>query len=65
MYLVAVLDWYSRSIVSWELDQTLEMPCVLSVVQRALGQAIPLICNLEQGRALDTMFTERLWRTVK
>ena len=26
MYLVAILDWYSRSIASWELDQTLEMP---------------------------------------
>ena len=26
LYLVAVLDWYSRYVVSWELDQTLEMP---------------------------------------
>lgn len=29
MYLVAVLDWYSRYIVSWELDQTLHLPFVL------------------------------------
>jgi len=29
MYLVAVLDWYSRYVISWELDQTLEMPFVL------------------------------------
>src|SRR5437879_5043119 len=26
MYLVAVLDWFSRYVVSWELDQTLELP---------------------------------------
>jgi putative transposase len=90
MYLVAILDWYSRYVVSWELDQTLEMPFVLTTVQRALGQAVPLICNSDQGshftspqycqllqaanvqismdgkgRALDNIFTERLWRTVK
>ena len=29
MYLVAVLDWYSRYVVAWELDQTLELPFVL------------------------------------
>ena len=45
MYLVAILDWYSRYVVSWELDQTLEMLFVLSAVQQALGQAVPLICN--------------------
>jgi putative transposase len=90
MYLVAILDWYSRYVVSWELDQTLELPFVLSTVQRALGQTVPLICNSDQGshftspqylatlqaanvqismdgkgRALDNIFTERLWRTVK
>ncbi|MHB8370681.1 MAG: DDE-type integrase/transposase/recombinase, partial [Leptospirales bacterium] len=26
MYLVAIIDWYSRYVVSWALDQTLEMP---------------------------------------
>ena len=90
MYLVALLDWYSRYVISWELDQTLELPFVLTAVQRALGQAVPLICNSDQGshftspqyldllkganvqismdgkgRALDNIFTERLWRTVK
>ena len=29
MYLVAVLDWYSRFVVSWELDQTLDICFVL------------------------------------
>jgi putative transposase len=90
MYLVAILDWYSRYVLSWELGMTLEMPFVLSAVQRALLQAVPLIWNSDQGshftspqycdllrganvqismdgkgRALDNIFTERLWRSVK
>ncbi len=90
LYLVAVLDWYSRYIVSWELDQSLELPFVLEAAQRALAQATPQIWNSDQGshftspqylallqeanvqismdgkgRALDNIFTERLWRTIK
>lgn len=49
MYLVAVLDWYSRYVLSWELDLTLEMPFVLSAVQRALAQAVPIIWKSDQG----------------
>lgn len=90
MYLVAVLDWYARFVVSWELDQTLELPFVLHAARHALAQATPTIWNSDQGshftspqyirlleeadvqismdgkgRALDNIFTERLWRTVK
>ena len=90
MYLVAILDWYSRYVLSGELDLTLEMSFVLSAVQRALAQAVPIICNSDQGshftrpqycdllrdanvqismdgkgRAIDNIFTERLWRSVK
>lgn len=90
LYLVAVLDWFSRYVVSWELDQTLELPFVLTAVERALRQAQPQIWNSDQGshftspqytallqaaqvqismdgrgRAMDNIFTERLWRTVK
>ncbi len=90
LYLVAVLDWYSRYVVSWELDLTLELPFVLAATTRALTQATPQIWNSDQGshftspqylallqaadvaismdgkgRALDNIFTERLWRTVK
>jgi putative transposase len=90
MYLVAMLDWYSRYVISWERDQTLAMPFVVETVQRALAQAVPVIGNSDQGshftspqylellkmanvqmsmdgkgRALDNIFTERLWRTVK
>jgi len=49
MYLVAVLDWFSRYVVSWELDQTLEMPFVLRAVERALTEATPEIWNSDQG----------------
>jgi putative transposase len=90
MYLVAILDWYSRYVVSWALDQTLELPFVLDAVDRALQLARPEIINSDQGshftspqyldrflavgaqismdgrgRALDNIFTERLWRSVK
>jgi transposase InsO family protein len=49
MYLVAVLDWYSRYVVSWELDDTLQLPFVLRAVARALAQATPEIWNSDQG----------------
>jgi putative transposase len=49
MYLVAVLDWYSRFVVSGAGDETLEMPFVLDTVQCALAQATPVICNSDQG----------------
>ena len=90
LYLVAVLDWFSRYVLSWELDQTLAQPFVTVAVERALAQATPEIWNSDQGshftspqyterlkaagvrismdgkgRALDNIFTERLWRTVK
>jgi putative transposase len=90
MYLVAILDWFSRYVISWELDQTMEIEFVMSAVERALSQATPEIFNSDQGsqftsprytqrlldanikismdgkgRALDNIFTERLWRSIK
>lgn len=49
MYLVAVMDWYSRYVLAWELDQTLEIDFVLTTVDQALGVAIPDIWNSDQG----------------
>ena len=43
MYLVAVLDWFSRYVVSWELDQTLEIEFVLRAVERALELGVEII----------------------
>ena len=51
MYLVAILDWFSRFVVAWELDQTLELPFVLTAVDHALSQATPAIWNSDQGKA--------------
>jgi putative transposase len=90
LYLVAVLDWFSRYIISWELDQTLALGFVLTATERALASATPTIWNSDQGsqftspqyvhlleqaqvqismdgrgRAMDNIFTERLWRTIK
>jgi putative transposase len=49
LYLVPVLDWYSRYVVGWELDQPLALPFVLTAVKRALAQAQPVIWNSDQG----------------
>ena len=61
MYLVAVLDWDSRYIISWELDQTLEQPFVMAAVERALNQAHPTIWNSDQGSHFTSpQYLERL-----
>jgi putative transposase len=49
VYLTAVLDWYSRFIVSWTLSQNLELDFVLATVDNALLQATPKIWNSDQG----------------
>ncbi len=49
MYLVALIDWYSRYVVSWEIDQTLEIDFVLEAVKRAFLVARPEILNSDQG----------------
>ena len=46
---MAILDWFSRFEVSWELDQTLESSFVLQTVDVALAQAQPEIWNSDQG----------------
>lgn len=61
LYMVAVLDWYSRYVVAWELDQTLEMDFVLSTVDRALAVATPDIWNSDQGSHFTSpQYIERL-----
>jgi putative transposase len=49
MYLVAIIDWYSRFVVSWQLDQTLEVGFVLDALDQALQRAHPVIMNSDQG----------------
>lgn len=45
MYLVAVLDWFSRYVVSWQLDDSLDIDFVLQAVDQALLHHQPLIWN--------------------
>jgi putative transposase len=90
MYLVAVLDWYSRYVLSWRLSNTLDGAFCLDALDAALDRGQPEIFNTDQGsqftatvftsrlescsiaismdgrgRALDNVFIERLWRSVK
>ena len=61
LYLTAVLDWYSRYILSWALSQTLEMDFVLAAVDSALLQATPQIWNSDQGSHFTSpKYLERL-----
>jgi len=90
LYLVAVIDWYSRHVLSWRLSNTLDLGFCLEALDEALAVKQPDIFNTDQGsqftsttftdrlatrdiaismdgrgRALDNVFIERLWRSVK
>ena len=91
MYLGAVIDWYSRYILVWELSNTLDGHFCQVALHQALAQGRPQIFNTDQGgvqftttdfttileqahiqismdgrgRALDNIFIERFWRSLK
>lgn len=90
LYLTAVIDWYSRYVLSWRLSNSLDGIFCREVVLEALEKGKPDIFNTDQGaqytsieftkmlqsagilismdgrgRALDNVWIERLWRTVK
>jgi putative transposase len=90
MYLMAIIDWYSRYVIDWELSNTLDSDFCVLALRRALVSSRPEIFNTDQGvqftaqsftstleetgirismdgrgRALDNIFIERLWRSVK
>jgi putative transposase len=48
-YLVAIIDWYSRYVISWELSNTLDIDFCLRVQERAYALARPEIFNSDQG----------------
>ena len=49
-YLVAIMDWASRFVLSWELDNTMEVGFCVSAVEEALRRyGAPLISNTDQG----------------
>lgn len=92
VYLTAVIDWYSRYVLSWRLSTTLDAGFCVEALKEAIAvYGTPDIFNTDQGsqftcdefintlkskptvkismdgkgRALDNVFVERLWRTVK
>ncbi len=61
MYLVAVMDWYSRYVLAWELSNTLDGQFCLEVLDQALTCGTPEIFNTDQGVQFTAQaFTERL-----
>lgn len=90
VYLTAIIDWYSRYVLDWELSINLEAEFCIEVLARALSDGKCDIFNTDQGsqftsteftglllskkinismdgrgRALDNIFIERLWRSIK
>jgi len=90
VYLTAVIDWYSRYVLSWNMSNSLQSEFCIIAMEDALQQSVPEIVNTDQGvqftskdfidllkekeikismdskgRALDNIFVERLWRSVK
>ena len=49
LYLTAIIDWYSRYVISWEIDDTLDIGFVLETCQNALSKSVPEIMNSDQG----------------
>lgn len=90
-YLVAVIDWYSRKVLSWRISNSMDATFCVDCLEDALREyGKPDVFNSDQGvqftskaftgvlkregvaismdgrgRALDNIFVERLWRSVK
>lgn len=90
VYLVAVMDWYSRYVLAWRLSNSLDSFFCVEALEASFEFGRPDIFNSDQGvqftsqeftgrlldrqiaismdsrgRALDNVFIERLWRSVK
>ena len=90
VYLVAIMDWFSRYVLAWEVSVSLESAFCVAALDWALTRTRPEIFKTDQGaqftsesftqrleeqditismdgrgRAIDNIFIERLWRTVK
>ena len=61
LYLVAIIDWYSRYVLSWELSNTLDADFCLRALDKALLISQPEIFNSDQGSQFTSdEFTEKL-----
>lgn len=55
IYLVAIMDWYSRYVLAWEVSVTLDSSFGISALERALIRAQPEIFNSDQGAQLTSL----------
>lgn len=61
VYLVAIMDWFSRYVLSWRLSNTLEVSFCLEALEEALAHGHPEIFNSDQGSQFTSQeFTSRL-----
>ena len=61
VYLTAIMDWYSRYVLSWRLSNTLDTGFCLEALEEALGMNTPDIFNSDQGvQFTSSAFTSRL-----
>lgn len=61
VYLVAIMDWYSRFVVAWEISTTLDTPFCISASGQALELSNPEIFNTDRGSQFTSLeFTVRL-----
>lgn len=59
-YLVALIDWYSRYVIAWELSLTMKTDFCITALEQALSTAIPKIHNSDQG----VQFTDKEYIAV-
>ncbi len=61
IYLVAIMDWFSRYVLSWEVSTSLETDFCLTALDKALSTGYPEIFNTDQGSQFTSnLFTEKL-----
>lgn len=61
LYLVAIIDWYSRYVLSWRLSNTLDVSFCLEALEEALDKGTPIIFNSDQGSQFTSKeFTQLL-----
>ena len=60
MYLVCIMDWHSRYVLSWRLSNTLEADFCVDALEEALSSVVPGIFNTDQG----SQFTSEAFTSV-
>jgi len=55
LYLVAIIDWYSRYVISWRISNTMETQFCIDALQEALGKGMPEIFNTDQGSQFTSL----------